>query len=189
MVSPQKVANYAEGLNMPLSNVRRLRISKAQKNDIKLWAEGVSLERDSGLSVDDLVRNAAVERWRLALLQLRQGRAALRAMRPSYRAAISRFYYAMYHAARAVVYLETTGDDHEEHRKLPAQLPTSLPSANGKDWQNRLKDAREIRNNADYDPVPVAARHWRRNALHLESEAAELVSVARRSLQAKGCSL
>jgi hypothetical protein len=95
----------------------------------------------------------------------------------------------MYHAARAAVFLETKGDDHQEHRKLPSQIPASLPSGTGGNWQNRLKDAREVRNSADYDPLPVDPRYWRKHARHLESEAAELLSVVRIFLQAKGCAL
>ena len=40
-----------------------------------------------------------------------------------YRASVSRSYYAMYHAMRAAVFVFHGGDDHQEHKILPAKHP------------------------------------------------------------------
>src|SRR5947208_17113647 len=108
---------------MPLPAARRLRLSKADKVTISAWQEGVNLEQISGSSIDDLLHLTAAERWRLGLSHRRQGVGALNRVRPGYRCAISRFYYAMYQAMRSVAYLHHAGDDFEGHSKLPAAAP------------------------------------------------------------------
>ena len=63
--------------------------------------------------------------------------------------AISRAYYAMYNAARALVFLRM-GQDVSDHSKLPKHLPDDLH--NRESWREKLEKYRRYRNEADYDP-------------------------------------
>jgi hypothetical protein len=92
----------------------------------------------------------------------------------------------MYQAMRAAVYIAHGGDDHEEHSKLPSHVPTDFPE---QDWQTRLKDARLVRNDADYDPYPVANRDWAKRAKTMKNEAEILLRLTRAYLNGKGCAL
>lgn len=60
---------------------------------------------------------------------------------------VSRCYYAMYHAARAVVlhFRQSDLDDHD-------RLPTILGQVMGTNYGEMLGQWREARNNADYSP-------------------------------------
>ena len=102
-----------------------------------------------------------------------------------YRIAVARFYYAMYHALRAVIYLEYDGDDHEEHRHLPTKEVPSLPG--DPQWRNKIKSARAYRNQADYDPYPMSDKTWRHIAKALSDDARDFLSVARGYLRQRGC--
>lgn len=90
----------------------------------------------------------------------------------SYRAAISRHYYAMYHAARAVVYGDVGGDDHQKHADLPPRVPSKTA---GISLSQHLTDARLLRNQADYDPYPQADSAWEADARDLGVTAASFV--------------
>ena len=166
---------------------RLLRISEAQALVLKNWKEGVNIEQASGRSIDELRLGAAASRWRLAVEHRRQGNAILRLPQPLYRAATSRFYYAMYHAIRAAAYVFHEGDDHQEHTRLPAKTPTDFPSPD--QWENALKSAREHRNRADYDPHPASDTGFRPVALELKAEVDQLLPLTRRYLSSKGCHL
>lgn len=102
-----------------------------------------------------------------------------------HRLAVTRFYYAMYHAMRAVVFLEYDGDDYEDHRTLHTKPVGALPAAS--QWQNKLKNARTFRNQADYDPYPRSDAAWRPTALELRQDSIELLALSRTYLNAKGC--
>jgi uncharacterized protein (UPF0332 family) len=154
---------------------------------IDAWNEGVSLENDSGKSILMIVRIVAADRWRLGSEHRRQANKLMVMVDPLYRSAVSRYYYAMYHAIRACVYLSHGGDDHEKHVELPRHIPNDFePLVN---WQNILKDAREIRNDADYNPYPKSDLAWRSNAERLKATTERLLVVSRRYLQNKGCTL
>ncbi len=57
----------------------------------------------------------------------------MRGRPPMRRVAVGRYYYAMYHAMRAVVYFRTPGDDHEQHSDLPRWTqPTSRMRTSGR---------------------------------------------------------
>lgn len=101
------------------------------------------------------------------------------------RSAISRYYYVMYHAARALVFYDCGGDDHEAHSVLPTKMPFDFPSRDY--WANELKSARENRNSADYDPYPVDGRTWRSIATDLHVEAPQLLAAVGSYLRTKGC--
>src|SRR5277367_6093220 len=122
---------------MALPSKRLLRISKAKHHETELWREGISIQHDSGAQVADLLLQVAAARWRLASAHLRQARISMDAERPLFRAAVSRFYYSMYQAMRACVFLANDGDDHEAHEKLPLKVPQDFQDPDT--WQTKLK--------------------------------------------------
>jgi uncharacterized protein (UPF0332 family) len=166
---------------------RILRVSEAPRQLVKDWKEGVSLEGEFACSIDDLLRKSAVARWRLGSEQLRDGKALLRLKRPVYRSAVSRFYYAMYHAFRAVTYLNNRGDDYQGHSDLPQSLPQDFPALG--DWKLKLKNARLERNRADYESYPKSHTARARIAAALQSDATEALRLTRQYLLDKGCAL
>jgi len=164
---------------------RLLRVSEATSKEATLWREGANLERVTGKTIDVLRLEAAVDRWRLAdEFRIRADKFS-RAKPARTRDAISRYYYSMYHAMRAAAYVFHGGDDHQEHRVLPGKTPPDFPNASY--WENRLKDAREIRNRADYDPYPKSAASWSRIGAGLESDCRQLLADAKSYLVGKGC--
>lgn len=172
---------------MPLSQDRLNRVVQAKKKELDGWAEGVSLERDSGQSVTDLVTLGAAERWRLAGDFGRTADLLMRSRPRRYRSAISRYYYCMYQAMRAAVYLAHGGDDHQEHSVLPGHVPNDFPEQ--EEWQTRLKDARFARNAADYEPFPKSAKDWASRADTMQRDANALLRSTRDYLRGKGCAV
>lgn len=170
-----------------LPDEQLLRISQATKSNIDNWNEGVSLERRSARTVSELKIVVVVDRWRLSLEQRRHANRLLASPRPLYRSAVSRYYYAMYHALRSCIYVSHGGDDHEGHSKLPQHIPGDF--APGEDWQTKLKDARLKRNRADYDPYPKSDKAFRNDAMSLKSDCDRLLILARTYLRGKGCVL
>lgn len=88
-----------------------------------------------------------------------------------YRASISRHYYAMYHAARAISFAFHGGDDHQAHSTLPRNLPHSMVDVGKREIE--LTDARLLRNLADYDPYPTQQSDWEADARALSVVASE----------------
>jgi uncharacterized protein (UPF0332 family) len=162
-----------------------LRIGKANKEQLQRWAEGVALANQFGWSIDQMKFKATLERWRLAMQHRKEGRRLLTLAAPPYRATVSRFYYVMYHAMRAVCYLHHGGDDYEAHSELPKHIPANFPNA--ATWQNTLKNARLTRNAADYDPYPKSQAIWRQSAQTIATDADSLVIEVRTYLRANGC--
>ncbi len=167
---------------------RLLRVSQATAEVISFWNEGVSLAKDSGQPVVQLLKKVAADRWGFASTQHAHARSLMNQNPPCYRSAISRYYYAMYHAMRACVFLAYPGDDHQDHSKLPLNIPKDFDPT-GIDWQGKLKDARLARNRADYEPYPKANTAWRITALATQSDANNLLKTSRLYLRKKGCSL
>ena len=168
-----------------LSNDRLIRVSKATKSIIDNWEEGVSLQNVSGHDIASLMRLVASDRWRLGVEHRRQANIILKQVKPLYRSAISRYYYAMYHSMRACVYIYYRGDDNEKHMSLPQNIPADFDTS--VNWQNTLKTARETRNRADYDPYPKTDLAWRKYALDIRTDADQLALVTRAYLRRKGC--
>ncbi|WP_107472927.1 HEPN domain-containing protein [Streptomyces sp. H021] len=162
-----------------------LRVSKASKSTLTLYAEGIHLANTTARSLIDLQHQACADRILLAQTCLRAGDRLMRARPPEYRSAISRYYYAMYHAIRAVVYFHEGGDDKEAHSTLPKAVPSDFTDS--AIWQNALKDARSTRNAADYDPYPMRSEDWRDAAKHLQGKAPALLTLAESYLKVKGC--
>ncbi|MET8715881.1 hypothetical protein ABZV52_22275 [Streptomyces sp. NPDC004735] len=118
-----------------------------------------------------LLQQVVSDRLLLAGGHLRAGDALL--FSSQYRSAISRFYYAMYQAARAIAFAETKGDDHERHNILPRKLPAALGNLPVREAE--LVDARLLRNQADYDVYPVSEPDWEQDARGLSATAANFV--------------
>ena len=102
------------------------RVLKAQKRDLSAWREGRYLEVSSGRT-EDLRSRGAADRLELAVRFRRQADRMLKMKPPLYRDAVSRYYYSMYHAMRAVVFYVESGDDFQEHSELPKRTPKRLP--------------------------------------------------------------
>jgi hypothetical protein len=91
----------------------------------------------------------------------------------------------MYHAARALVFLASTGDDHDDHTKLPTRLPEDLHQVDR--WKTVLKEARIARNAADYDPYPKSDAAWAANARDLKADTLEFLGVVKDYCRDRGC--
>jgi uncharacterized protein (UPF0332 family) len=119
----------------------------------------------------ELIQQATSDRLSLAGEHLRAGDQLV--FSSQYRSAISRHYYAMYHAARSIVYADFRGDDHERHNVLARHLPAKLPGAALREQQ--LTDARFLRNEADYDIYPFSMAEWESDARKLAITATDFV--------------
>jgi len=91
-----------------------------------------------------------------------------------HRDAVSRAYYAVYHAARAVAFLNP-GDDYEHHDKVANGLPLDLPDVEL--WRNKIKDARLKRNEADYEPFMNSNPSFRLASAAITKTATEFLAV------------
>jgi uncharacterized protein (UPF0332 family) len=124
-----------------------------------------------GFSTANIIKQIVSDRLELAGNHLRTGDALTQSA--VYRSAISRYYYSMYHAARAVAFGHYKGDDFEKHSVLPLHLPPQLPNMSR--WKNELDDARLVRNMADYDLYPRASLDWQKDSVHLSVIASEFL--------------
>ena len=165
-----------------LPNDRLNRLVRAAKEQINYWQEGVSLQTASGRTIPELINKVAADRWHFAYEHRYDANKLLKSKPPLYRSAVSRYYYSMYHAMRACVFVRHQGDDHEQHSKLPKY---KLCFDSDLNWQNILKDARELRNRADYDPYPKSNTAWKQGALGLKKDADLFLSTTRAYLQKK----
>ena len=167
-----------------LPNNRLNRLAEATNAQINYWKESVSLQNESGQAIPELISKAAADRWHFAYEHRHNANKLLKSRPPLYRSAISRYYYSMYHAMRACVFVSHGGDDYQEHGKLPLHIPDDFPS--GANWQNMLRNARVLRNRADYEPYPKSNIAWKQDALDLKKDADLLLSISRTYLQNKG---
>lgn len=162
-----------------------LRVSKGDQKFLNALQEGVHIAGLLARPLPDLMQQATADRLALAESLKESGDKLLRLRPPHPRSAISRYYYAMYHAMRAVVYFVYEGDDHEQHSALPGKTPKDFVDAGI--WQNALKDARGRRNEADYDPYPLAVADFSTTAKDLQAKTAQFLVEARAYLKSKGC--
>ena len=163
----------------------KLFVAQSPNKQIGHFRAGASLEKRTGYTIDEIVAKSTTDRVQFAGVLLKASQKALRLRPPEYRIAISRGYYAMYHAFRAVVFFAMDGDDHQKHSQLPDHIPTDFP--NHASWQNRLKVARLERNRADYEPYPVFEKQFESVAGAIVGEASQLLPIIRSYLKGKGC--
>jgi uncharacterized protein (UPF0332 family) len=168
-----------------LTDSRLVRITTSKCVLIKGWAEGVSLQVDAGCTITELLTIVAADRWKLAYEHRKQANRLFKTAVPYYRGAISRYYYSMYNAMRACAFIYFEGNDHEKHSDLPGHIPPDCPS--NTTWQTKLKDAREVRNRADYDPYPKAETNFLLNCHSIKTDADQLIIDSRNYLRGKGC--
>lgn len=161
------------------------RVTASTKKQLLSFAEGVYLVTITGRTIDDLQHQATADRLGLARSFLGTGDKLMRTRPPQFRSAISRYYYAMYHGLRAVVFFVYGGDDQEKHAVLPGHIPSDFPDNDV--WGNALKDARVYRNAADYDPYDIDGTSWRLIARGLSVEASQLLRVSEKYLRQRGC--
>lgn len=179
-----RARNAVTNLSMArLAHGHLLAIVKGSAKTINQFRLGVQVATVSGLTIDQLHENACRDRFQLAQQTLRSARWALAGS--YYRVALGRAYYATYHAARAVVFYTTGGDDYEAHSDLPQHMPKDFPDR--EKWENDIKNSRFERNRADYDPYPKADRAFAQVARSTLATADAFLPVARRYLARKGC--
>jgi len=166
-----------------LTDSELLLISKSTQDKLRNFADGAQLARRSRSTIKRLQAKVARDRLELAILQLRDAKAAHSGVPKLSRTAVSRAYYAMYHAARAATYISFGGDDHEQHSVLPAKFPPDFPSSDI--WRNRLKNARLERNRADYDPYPHGDVDFSVAASTMIQEAADFIKLTKQYLRLK----
>jgi uncharacterized protein (UPF0332 family) len=171
---------------MALSHSDLLSISEAKKYNIDQWRNGIRLEFNGGASIDTLIRETVRARLLLADEMRNQGHLALGLNPPIYRLTVNRFYYALYHATRALVFFMHGGDDYQEHKVVPTHIPGDFPDS--QTWQNDLKDARTLRNEVDYNPYPAADINWQPAAVKMTIRADTLIPLVKNYLRGKGCS-
>ncbi len=163
---------------------RLLLVGKAKTKEFEQWQHGCDLSIKYGCTIVELRRKMVSERFKLALVHCSEGKRLQALARPPYRAIVSRFYYVMYHAMRAVCLEFYQGDDYEKHSDLPTKVPSDFPSCDV--WKNDLKNARLTRNAADYDPYPKSRAVWENDASDLDVKAQQLLSATRGYLRGKG---
>jgi uncharacterized protein (UPF0332 family) len=160
-----------------------LLVAKAKADKVKNFTDGASLVYRSGVSIKEIQIQVTKDRLALAKKQLKAAVFAGNSTPQLSRTAVSRAYYAMYQAARAVTYLSNGGDDHEEHSVLPGKLPDDFSEA--PEWRNKLKNARLERNRADYDPYPKLERKFKDSCDLLIEQATEFVLLAQQYINSK----
>jgi len=184
-----------DGMDGPLPSLatrrpRQVRSEIAEATRSKLLLlRTVEADIVAGITTTQMTFAAARERLRLAdgLLSVGNRLLAWASSRQDIfcaRSAIARYYYAMFQAARAVVFIDVGGDDYNAHQELPKKLPNSFP--NRAYWVNELKNARLRRNDADYDPYPNTFANWLPHALNSQTVATDFVRVADAYLTLRG---
>lgn len=158
----------------------RAEVAEARRSQLRLL-DVLAPDIAAGHSVASMRGLAARDRIQLANGFLATGDALVRrAVRQSEaasaRSAISRYYYAMFQAARAVVFIAHQGDDHNDHQELPKRLPDQFPQRTH--WVNQLKSARIARNDADYGPYPKSLSGWLAQARQIGGDAHDFVALA-----------
>jgi uncharacterized protein (UPF0332 family) len=170
---------------LPTNRLQRVSISV--KKTIQYHKEGVSLEADSAQTIDQIMLKVAADRWHLATRHRATANRLMNGDPPSFRDAVSRYYYAMYHSLRACLFSYHRGDDFQKHSDLPLNIPPDFDP--GVNWEQTIKNARLTRNRADYDLYPKSNAAWRADAILLRTDALRLMRRARTYLIGKGCQL
>ena len=158
-------------------------LAKGTKNQLALVRLVAENHPRGAIDVGGLVDVLVADRLALAREHLQSAERALRTRPPQPRVAVSRAYYAMYHAMRSVVFHVRQGDL-DDHERLPREAPDDFPSQ--PTWQNRLKNARLLRNEVDYSPYPRDAKALRGTAGDRVNEANELIGECEQYLRNRG---
>ena len=162
-------------------------VSVSQKATVGTLRYGAHIERQLGATIDDLILGVCADRFSLARQFFRSAGKVQRCNPPQYRSAILRAYYATYHSARAVVYIAHGGDDFEAHSTLSQKLPDDFPAV--ATWRNTLREARLLRNRADYDPYPRLQNSFAVECSSLMNDAKQFMLLAEQYLRGRGCAV
>jgi hypothetical protein len=100
-----------------------------------------------------------------------------------HRVAVCRSYYAMYQAARSVVFAHAR-EDIDDHFKLPQNLPDDFPDR--RQWVERLRFWRVKRNDLDYSPYVSADDDLEELRRAGTKEAGEFCRLARAYVEERG---
>jgi len=175
----------ADALTLTNTEERLQRITKLPRKTVLLMREGVSLETDLSRPILDSMAQSVADRLDLADEFVSMGQALMRSRTDLSRAAIARFYYAMYHAMRAASYQHFEGDDNQAHSDLSSKgVPPDYPSF--RIAANELKNARILRNEADYEQYPFNRSYFKSQAKNLKPIAIAFVQTARSYVTSKG---
>lgn len=147
-----------------------LHISTSKRESLLSYSGGGQTRHP--LPYNEMMKRVVSDRLALAGMHLRTGDLMLDA--GQYRTSISRHYYAIYHAGRAVAFFDFSGDDHERHAELPNHIPSGI-SGSG-EWSRRLNEARLTRNMADYDLYPVQSAAWHEDASNISIQASRFIA-------------
>jgi len=126
-------------------------VTKATQPQFKFVALALDHIAPVGAGVTELADAVVADRLALSKTHLMSAERLLRLRPPEVRGATSRAYYSLYHAARACIFHFRRGD-FDQHADVVSKLPDDLPQVDT--WRNRIKDAREQRNECDYSPYP-----------------------------------
>jgi uncharacterized protein (UPF0332 family) len=138
--------------------------------------------------LQDIVNELTLDRFNLAKEFLSQAQAQDLSTISGQKTAISRSYYAMYHAGRTIIFHYERADI-DAHENISKLLPSSLP--NQSHWANRLIDFfpslvflliklfflkekfgwRKRRNQVDYSPYPEGDLHALAQQIFSEAQA------------------
>lgn len=164
---------------------RLQRVSKAPSRTLELWKEGVTIEAALSRPLDDVMAQTVADRLDLADDFIAMAERLMRSRFDMSRPAIARYYYAMYHSMRAASFQSLGGDDHEQHTVLSQKgVPNDYP--NPSLASNELKNARLLRNEADYEQYPKASSYFKAAAKDLRPVALAFVQSSRHYVTSKG---
>lgn len=132
--------------------------------------------------VDELVNRLAGDRFAKAVSYLEFAQQLDPSVELNQPHIVSRCYYAMYHAARALV-LHVRRADLDDHDRLPVALGQVV----GTNYGDMLGQWREMRNQMDYSPYALA--DLANQATTALKDAADLLTACQGELQNRGVSL
>jgi uncharacterized protein (UPF0332 family) len=164
---------------------RLQRITKLDKKTASIMSEGIGHESALARSLADAMAQTVADRLRMADDFLAMAEVLMRSRHDMARPAIARYYYAMYHAMRAAAYQHHKGDDFESHSALSSKgVPPDYPHSAVA--SNDLRNARLLRNEADYDQYPADNKYFKTQARSLRPVAIQFVAIARQYVTTKG---
>lgn len=135
---------------MPSEQAKKL-LEKVSASQYALLRDLTEKESLDARWLEEAITSLVKDRFSLARGFLRAARALVRSSDPIVRrSAVSRAYYAAYHAARATV-LQIGRRDEDKHEALWRDIDKLVPGTG-----ETLKELRQRRNESDYSPYPAS---------------------------------
>ena len=132
--------------------------------------------------VDDLINQLAVDRFTKALTYWQFAQQLDATVPLNQPHILSRCYYAMYHATRALV-LQVRRADVDSHERLPSVLGQIFTKSEG----DKLNQWRELRNQVEYSPYLPDKLAAQISAVLVDTK--ELVEACQRELRDRGVAI